>query len=73
MTSVERQIRNLAAHEIVSITDKKIKKETGKSAGEIMRIIQMLCAKIQINENRENWNSYDMMNRQIIKKLEPGR
>lgn len=72
LTSVERQIRNLAAHEIVSITDKKIKKETGKSAGEIMRIIQMLCAKIQINENRENWNSYDMMNRQIIKKLEPG-
>ena len=38
-----------------------------------MRIIQMLCGKIQINENRENWNSYDMMNRQIIKKLEPGR
>ena len=73
MTSVERQIRNLAAHEIVSITDKRIKKETGKSAGEIMRIIQMLCAKIQINENRENWNCYDMMNRQIIKKLEPGR
>lgn len=70
LIQVEQKIRNLAAHEIVSITDKKIKEVTGQTSGKIMRTIQALCEKVRINEEKENWYSYNKMNEQIIRKLE---
>lgn len=67
---VEEHIRNMAAHEIISVTEERIKKETGYTSAEIMNCIQNLCEKLKIVENIENWNSYDNMNEYIIQHLE---
>jgi hypothetical protein len=58
-------VRNVAAHEIVSVTDEWFRKRAGKSAQEIFADIRYLIVKAGINIKREQWNSYDQMNDQI--------
>lgn len=69
MTKVEAKVRNMAAHEIVSVTDEWFKKKTGKSANEIFAIIKYLINKAGIEAKEEYWNSYDNMNKLITKHL----
>jgi len=69
--SVEGRVRNLAAHEIVSITDKWIKNRCGMSPKEIMDKLKYLAAQAGIAsaDTDELWSSYDKMNQIIEENL----
>lgn len=62
---IERKIRNPAAHEIISVTNEWIQKETGKTMAEIIAIIKYLVVKSGINAKDADWKSYDTMNMKI--------
>ena len=64
--SVEFNIRNLAAHEIISVSDEMIKKRTGFSAEKIMNMIKELFNYTGIPVKPEYWDSYDEMNEKIL-------
>ena len=63
---VEENIRNLAAHEIISVTDDTIKKKTGFTSKAIMDKIKQCFQHSGITIKKEYWNSYDDMNTIII-------
>lgn len=65
ISAVEQKIRNTTAHEIVSVTDEWIKKETGQSVSEIFDSIKYLIKKSGINAKEDDWKSYDRMNKKI--------
>jgi len=70
--NVERKMRNPAAHEIVSITDEKIRIETGMKSKEIFNAIKWLVDEFIFRDNKSQdtlWDSYNKMNREIIKEL----
>lgn len=67
---VEENIRNLAAHEIVSITDETIKSRTGFTSKGILDRIKQCLVYGGINIKKECWNSYDDMNVLIISRIE---
>lgn len=70
MVYIESKVRNVAAHEIVSVTDEWFKKRTGKNAREIFEIIKYLIGKSGINVKNEAWQSYDKLNESIILHLD---
>lgn len=67
--SVEANIRNLAAHEIISVTDITIKELTGFTAEKIMKMIQELFGYTGIAIKEEYWDSYVSMNQKILEKI----
>lgn len=67
--TVESRIRNMAAHQIISITDEKIQKETGFTAGQIMDKIKALFAYTAISVKKEYWDSYDILNDEILERI----
>lgn len=66
---VEEKIRNTAAHDIVSVTDKTIEERTGFSADNIMKMIQKLFSYTSIKVKKEYWDSYDLMNQRILERI----
>lgn len=66
LRSVESNLRNMAAHQIISVTEETIQKQTGFSSSQIMDQIQKAFVYAGINIKKEYWNSYDDMN-EIIK------
>ena len=69
VTNVEQKVRNIAAHEIVSVTDEWFEKNTGKTAKEIMKLVKELFIWSGIKVTKEDWDSYDKMNMLIEDKL----
>lgn len=69
LRAVEKNIRNLAAHEIVSITDDIIKQKTGFSSKGIMDRLKKCFSYSGIHVKKEYWNSYDDMNEMIIARM----
>lgn len=67
--SVEDNVRNLAAHQIISVTEERIQKLTGFSSDKIMEMIKELFNYTGINIKKEYWDSYDEMNEIIISKM----
>ncbi len=67
--SVEGSIRNLAAHEIVSVTEESIKRITGFSPKDIMDMIKELFNYTGMSIKGNYWDSYDDMNKVILEKL----
>ena len=65
LRKVEGGVRNLAAHEIISINDKFIISKTGFTSDQIMDMIKELFRYTGIAIKRADWNSYDDMNRAI--------
>lgn len=63
---VESKIRNMAAHQIVSITDEKIKEETGFTGTQIMDKIIEIFAFTGIKIPANAWFSYDKINRAVL-------
>ncbi len=63
---VESKIRNMAAHEIVSITDEKIKEETGFTGAQIMDKIIEIFTFTGIKIPTDAWHSYDKINQAIL-------
>ena len=70
LRDVEEKVRNIAAHQIISISDESIKKFTGFSSKEVMEKITDCFKYTGINVKKEYWNSYDDMNESIIRAIE---
>lgn len=70
ITKIESSVRNVAAHEIVSVTDQWIKDKTkgaARNAWDIFKIIKQLIGYAGLaSENDKSWDSYDTMNEMII-------
>lgn len=66
---VEEKIINTAAHDIVSVTEKRIEERTGFLPEKIIHMIQKLFSYTEIKIKKEYWNSYDSMNNEILKKI----
>lgn len=69
MLETEQKVRNVAAHEIVSVTDEWFQKATGKTAGVIFSDIKYLVERSGISVKKESWRSYDQMNEKIVSYL----
>lgn len=69
LRSVEDNIRNLAAHQIVSVTEESIRKLTGFSSAKIMDMIKKAFEYAEMNVKPEYWSSYDDMNEVIIGRM----
>lgn len=69
IVDIEGNVRNVAAHDIVSVTDEWFRNRTGKNAKEIFNIIKYLIEKAGINVKKEDWKSYDRINEVIVQYL----
>jgi CRISPR type III-A/MTUBE-associated protein Csm6 len=69
----EKQCRNIVAHEIVEINDEWIKARTGFNASQLFAMLKqsfgLVCGQ---NLHSNIWNSYDDLNKAIVKELEIG-
>ena len=68
--SIEKNIRNLAAHQIVSVTEQSVIDKTGKSSQDIMNIIKYLIVQVGVGAGKDDWDTYDKLNQMIITALE---
>lgn len=66
---VEVSIRNLAAHEIVSVTEESVKGITGFLPKDIMDMIKELFNYTGMSIKKSYWDSYDEMNKYILDKM----
>ena len=68
-------VRNTAAHEVVSVTEKWIKEKTkgvkdgGLTPQQIFRIIKQLCYYAGLPAGENVWKSYDEMNDMICSQI----
>lgn len=69
LREVESKVRNLAAHEIVSITEQFVLEKTGFTCKQILEKIKALFPYTGINATQDNWNSYDDLNLKIEEAL----
>lgn len=67
--SVEEEVRNLAAHQIVSIDEKFVKKKTGFTMEKIVDMLQRLLQYSGANIKKEDWQAYEYMNEELCKLL----
>ena len=66
MRYVERSARNLAAHEIESITEEWLKdKCSGMDSRSILNLLKKIVGRSGMNVSSKDWNSYDEMNEGI--------
>lgn len=63
---VESKVRNLAAHDIISVTEGTINVLTGFTPKLIMEKIKKLFSYTDISVKNDYWSSYDIMNESII-------
>jgi len=66
---VEEKIRNDAAHDMISVTDKIVCVKTGYTSAQIMKMIHSAFNYTGINVKKEYWNSYDDMNRLLLSRI----
>lgn len=66
---VEEKIRNDAAHDMISVTDKTVCAKTGYTSAQIMKMIHSAFSYTGINVKKEYWNSYDDMNRLLLSRI----
>ena len=69
ISNVAGAVRNMAAHQIVSVTNDWFIENTKKNAEEIMDLLKYLVEKSGILVSEGAWDSYDLMNEQIISQL----
>ena len=69
LRSVESNLRNLAAHQMISVTDISIRKETGFTGEQIMEMIKKAFIYAGMNIKKECWDSYDQMNEVLLSKI----
>lgn len=65
LRTVERDVRNLAAHQIVAVTKEWITRKTGYEPEEIMKMIKNAVGYAGVCVKKEDWESYDKMNHYI--------
>ena len=70
---VEEDIRNLAAHDIVSLDSDYIRKKTKSTPIEIMDMIKILFSRTNFSIKKEDWNSYENMNEELKRRISEHR
>lgn len=73
LRKVEEKARNIAAHEIVSITEEWIEKKTGFTPAKILAMLQKLVQLSLKGITKESWCSYDEMNEKIIESFQENK
>ncbi|MCD8018739.1 MAG: hypothetical protein LUF92_03895 [Clostridiales bacterium] len=66
---VEEEVRNLAAHQIVGVTDAWIKRKTKLEPEEIMDLLFQLAECAGLHISKRNRDIYNQMNKELIDKL----
>lgn len=66
LRKVEESVRNIASHNMISVTDDWIKNKTGYTGKEIIDLIKKAFLYTSYNIKSEYWDSYDHMNKDII-------
>ena len=70
MRSIEDNVRNVIAHQIVKVDEDIIKKQTGGySCKQIMDLIKSLFSYTDIPVKKEYWMSYEMLNEEIFRRI----
>lgn len=69
LREIEQNVRNTAAHEIVSITEDFLMNKAGKTSLQILKLMKQLIQQGLTGIKNDIWNSYDEMNTLIIKEL----
>lgn len=69
LRKVEESVRNIASHNMISVSDEWIKKKTGYTSNEIVFLIREAFSYTSHNIKKSHWNSYDEMNEDIIKAI----
>jgi len=69
LRTVESVTRNLAAHEIVSLSDEDIKARCGFGCREIVNLLKKACGYVISGITEEDWQSYERMNERIKRKI----
>ncbi|SFR79457.1 type III-A CRISPR-associated CARF protein Csm6 [[Clostridium] aminophilum] len=69
LRQVEQEVRNIAAHEVVSVTEKMIKDTTGYSSQQVMNLVKEAFKYTNLNIRSEYWDAYDDMNDFIISRI----
>lgn len=72
LRNVESKVRNLAAHEIVSVTAEVVRQRCGHGAEEIVGMLWQLCAAAGCRLPRGVRESYRQMNDDICRELSAG-
>ena len=72
LRDVEVKIRNMAAHQIVSINEEKIKQRTGFTGKQIMDKIFAVFSYTDMKIKKDSWQSYDDMNEKIFQAMNAG-
>ena len=70
LVQIEYNVRNIAAHNIVSATPEWVKEQAGRSVEDILWLLKYICEQVKINTRKENWDSYDYMNKRFIEELD---
>lgn len=66
---IEKSVRNISAHNLISVTENWVKKYSGYLPMEIYNMLKNYVKKLQWNIKKEDWDSYDTMNEMIIGKI----
>lgn len=69
LRNVESNVRNVAAHQLVSITNEEIKDMANISAEKILKTIIELMEKYIVKGRKNVWDSYDQMNEMMLLEL----
>lgn len=69
LRKVEEVLRNIVAHQMVPVTEKIILETSGFSAEQIMEKLKDLYSRAYFPCTEEQWNSYEMMNKDLIKAI----
>ncbi len=72
LRAIESNLRNMAAHRIISVTEETIKKDTGFTGKQITELIRKAFGYAGLDIKKEYWNSYDDMNEIIIAEMSRG-
>ena len=71
--AVEEDIRNLAAHDIVSLDSDYIEEKTEFTPVQIMDMIKILFSRTNFSIKKEDWNSYEDMNEELKRRISDHR
>ena len=63
-------LRNLAAHQIISVTGITIQSQTGYTGKQIMEMLKKTFAFAEMGIKKEYWDSYDDMNTVIVRQMD---
>ena len=70
--NIESNLRNKTAHQMVSITETTISTYTGYTGRQIMEMVKALFTYAGINVRRDDWESYERLNDEIVRRMEEG-